>query len=318
MRTVFFIVVTLLTAISSIQGEQKSSRTASKPKVEATQKSVDAKSKVDKEKKPAATLKPLTAKQQTELLGFRLKAGIGGTFSRFANMFMVSSRLALGTGVGLMTSSKEIAETPMFTPFPDSYKPTLRELLDTLALQTHSKWKYDPSSKYFKSDIDFKGPFDGIAIFEFTKTKREKPFEITLAKGWKASDEGTWVMYVPPSFRVGMDIYQMGTYSSSEKIADQKFKDKIRLDMAMDWAQRMNKKATLKDLKPAKVGRFDALYYESMVPSQLNKDIRWRQWVFMDGNQCYFVVSTILPEMEDKIFPDVKKMIASFKIKKKL
>ena len=317
MRTVFISVVILFAVGSVLQGEHKTLRAQSKPKAETTQKPTDAKPKVDQEKKPTATLKPLTAEQQAELLGFRLKGGIGGTFGRFANAFMVSSRLALGTGVGLMTSSKAIAETPIFTPFPDSYKPTLREFLDTLALQTHSKWKYDPSSKYFKSDIELKGPVDGVAIFEFTKTKREKPFEITLAKGWKASDEGTWVMYVPPSFRVGMDIYQMGTYSPAEKTTDQKFQDKIRLDVALDWAQRMNKKATLKDLKPAKVGRFEALYYESMVPSQLNKDIRWRHWVFMDGNQCYFIVSTILPEMEAKIYPDVKKMIASFKIKKK-
>lgn len=320
MRTVFIVLVILVAAVSSIQGEQKASSDKSKSKAESTSKSAEAKSKVgkaEKDKKPEATLKPLTLEQQDELLGYRLNGGVGGTFGRFANMFMVSSRLALGAGVGLMTSSKEIAKAPVFTPFPDSYKPTLRELLDTLALQTHSKWKYDPSSKYFKSDIELKGPVDGIAIFEFTKTKREKPFEVTLPKGWKANDEGAWVMYVPPSFRVGMDIYQMGTYSPAKKMTDQDFKDKIRLEVSLDWAKRMNKQATLKDLKPAKVGSFDALYYESMIPSVLKKDIRWRQWVFMDGHQCYFIVSTILPEMEDEIYPDVKKMLASFKIKKK-
>ncbi|HLX62952.1 MAG TPA: hypothetical protein VKX17_16895, partial [Planctomycetota bacterium] len=64
------------------------------------------------------------------------------------------------------------------------------------------------------------------------------------------------------------------------------------------------------------VGSFDALYFESMVPSQLKKEIRWRQWVFMDGERCYFIVSTIFPDNEAKIFPDVEKMLQSFKAKK--
>ncbi|QDV18215.1 hypothetical protein Pan153_28720 [Gimesia panareensis] len=270
-----------------------------------------------KSEEKQATLKPLTPKQLKELLQQRVKGSIGYSFRQFANMFLVSSRLQLGTGVGLMTPDQEIAKIPLLSPFPASYRPTLREFLDSIALQTYSKWKYDPSSRYFKSEIDHKGPFEGLAIFEFTKTKREKPFEVKLAKGWKANDEGTWVMYVPPSFRVGMDIYEMGTYSSDKTPTDPKFFEKIRQDVSLEWAQKMNPKATLKDLQIKPVGKFQALYYEAMIPSIFKKDVKWRQWVFMDGNQCYFIVSTILPELEDKIYPDVEQMLKSFKVKKK-
>jgi hypothetical protein len=155
----------------------------------------------------------------------------------------------------------------------------------------------------------------GLAIFEFTKTKREKPFDVTLADGWRAVDMGNWVMHVPPGFPVGMDIYEMGTYSSDEKATNQDFANQIRSAVALEWAQRVNEKAKQKDLKPFKVGTFDALFYESMIPSQLDKEIRWRQWVLIVDDKCYFIVSTILPELEDKIFPDVEKMLASFRIK---
>ena len=201
---------------------------------------------------------------------------MGNSFRQFANVFLVSSRIHLETGVGLMTEYDEIANAPLQSPFPSSYQPTLRELLDAIALQTFSQWKYDASSKYFSSEVPHKAPVEGLAIFEFTKAKREKPFEVTLAEGWKAIDKGNWVMHVPPDFPVGMDIYEMGTYSSPETTTGPEFADKIRSAVALESAQRVNEKATPGDLKPAKVGTFDALYYESMIPSQLDKEVKWR------------------------------------------
>ena len=281
-----------------------------------------AKSKADEsqataqtEKTPASSLQPLTDAEQDQLLHTRLSGGMGNTFGQFANMFLVSSRLQLGTGVGLMTSSQEIAKMQLQSPFPESYEPTLRELMDAIALQTFSSWKYDPSDKYFQSDVPHKSPVTGLAMFEFTKTKREKPYAVTLAEKWTTVDHGNWVMHVPPTFPVGMDIYEMGTYSDSDDAKTKELYEKIRGDVALEWAQRVNDKAKREDLKPAKVGEYDALYYESLIPSQLDKDIRWRHWVFMVDNQCYFIVSTILPEFEAKIYPDVEKMLASFRMK---
>lgn len=269
------------------------------------------------DKKPPVTIKPLTEEERQKLLGARLDGGMSYSFGQFGNMFLVSSRIQFGTGVGLVTSSGEIANTPLQSPFPAFYKPTLREFLDAIALQTSSEWKYDPSSKYFKSELEHKTQVENLAMFEFTVTNREKPFEVTLADGWNAIDKGNWVMHVPPSFPVGLDIYEMGTYSSEDKATENDFRNQVRTAVALEWAQRVKQNAVLDDLKPAKIATFDALFFESMVPSQLNKEIRWRHWVFMADNKCYFVVSTILPEFEDKIFPDVEKMLASFRVKTK-
>jgi hypothetical protein len=154
-----------------------------------------------------------------------------------------------------------------------------------------------------------------LAIFEFTPAERERPFIVDLAEGWTSMDKGHWVMYIPPNFPVGMDIYEMGTYSSDEDGSEQDCFNQVRSDVALEWARRVNENAAQTDLKPAKVGAFDALYYESLIPSQLQREVRWRQWVFMDGGQCYFIVSTILPELDERIYPDVKKMLASFRTK---
>src|SRR5262245_54993028 len=68
--------------------------------------------------KKSASLKPLTPRQQERLLAARLDGGMDFSFRQFANMFLVTSRLHFGTGVGLMTSSAEIAETKLQSPFP--------------------------------------------------------------------------------------------------------------------------------------------------------------------------------------------------------
>ena len=195
-------------------------------------------------------------------------------------------------------------------------RPTLREFLDTIALQTSSQWKYDPSDKYLHSEVEHKTPVDDLAIFEFTPAKREKPFRIKLANGWKPIDKGNWVMYVPPSFPVGMAIYEMGTYSCNDKAKRKQLLFDVRRDIALEWAQRVSESAKEEDLKPAKVGPYDALYFEAMVDSQLDKKMRWRHWVFLDDARCYFVVSTIFPELEAKILPDVQKMLATFETTK--
>lgn len=267
--------------------------------------------------KPAKTeIKPLNAEQQKKLLATRLKGGMESSFGQFANMFLVLSRIQLGQGIALMTSDREISQTELQSPFPDFYQPTLAEFLDAIALQTHSQWKYDPSDKYFKSEVKHDTPVEGLAIFEFTKTERKKPFDVTLAKGWKRLDKGNWLMLVPPTFPVGLDIYEMGTYSTDDKAKQADLLKKVQREVSLEWARRVSKDAAPEKLKTTKVGLYDALFFEAMIPSQLNKEIRWRQWVFMVDSKCYFVVSTILPELEEQIFPDVEKMLASFKVKK--
>ncbi|HXT60303.1 MAG TPA: hypothetical protein VN699_16800 [Pirellulales bacterium] len=214
-----------------------------------------------------------------------------------------------------MSPSKEIGQSQLQPAFPQTYQPTLRELLDAIALQTSSQWKYDPSSKYLKSDVAHGGAIDGLAMFEFTLTKRDKPFEVDLAEGWHAVDKGNWMMYVPPVFPVGMDIYELGSYSSEDKTRETALIKRIRTDVSLEWARRIKPDIKERDLGAAKVGSFDALFCEATISGRLNQRIRWRQWVFTVGDKCYLVISTIFPEFEDKIFPGVEKMLASFRIK---
>ncbi len=258
-------------------------------------------------------VKPFSEQDREELLGRRFRGGMQYSFRQFANMFLVTSHLDLGVGIGLMTSSPEIAKIDLQSPFPEFYHPTVREFLDAIALQTISEWKYDPTNKFIKSSVEIKKPLEGPMIFEFTKRAREKPFEVTLADGWKSDDKGHWLMLIPPSFPVGMDIYEMGTYSAADPADEAELFKKVRAEVALEWAQRVYKEAETGDLTPAKVGDYDALYFEKLLGANQGKPIRWRQWVFMVGNKCYFIVSTIVPQLDDEIFPDVEKMLKSFR-----
>ena len=260
------------------------------------------------------TVIPLTKSEQNKLLRRRLDGQMGLPFKAFANMFIVKSNLqGLGYTVGLMADSKTIADADLTSPFPEFYKPRLDEFLDAIALQTKSQWKYDPTDKYVRSDAPDSKPIDHIAVFEFREQKaRPKPYHVKLAEGWKAEDKGSWTMYVPPSFPVGMDIYEMGTYSHNKKEKETELFERVRSEVALEWAQRVHEGAKAKDLKPSHVGSYEAVYFEAMIPSQLGKDIRWRQWVFMVDHRCYFIVSTILPEFDETIYPDVLAMIKSF------
>ncbi|MCE9547257.1 MAG: hypothetical protein K8T25_17435 [Planctomycetia bacterium] len=274
----------------------------------------DAKGAEGKAKHPVA-FKPLTPEQQDEFLKTRLSGAMGNKFHQFSNMFLVTSRINLPMGVGLMTSSREVADADLRSPFPESYQPTMREFLDTIALQSHAQWKYEPTGKYIDTDEPNR-PIQDLAVYEFTPVKRVKPFKVTLAEGWKSEDKGNWVMLIPPSFPVGMDIYEMGTYSTDDKTKEKELFDKVRTDVALQWAQRVND-THVEDLKSVKIGSHDALFFTAMVPSHIGKDLRWRQWVFMENNRCYFVVSTILPELDKKIYPDVEKMLSTLETKVK-
>jgi len=264
--------------------------------------------------KQPVRIQPLTKEQQDKLLNERLDGGMGNSFRQFSNQFLAMSRINLSYGVGLMTPSQEVADAELQTEFPTFYKPTLREYLDVIALQTKSKWKYDPTSKYFHSEVET-GPVKDLAIFEFTKTDRVKPFRVTLPKGWRSIDKGNWMMYVPPVFPLGVDIHELGTYSSDDK-TDKDLLKRVPREVSMEWAKRAKDEVGPKEIKPAKVGSYDALYFETMMPLRDGSTVRWRQWVFMVDNKCYCAISTIYPQCEERIFPDVQSILASFVIKK--
>lgn len=271
-----------------------------------------------------ATIKPLTSAELHKLLDTRLDSQVDPlfrnadtetTFGQFANMFLVSSRLQIGYGIGLMTPDAAVRGRQVRSPFPATYKPKVSEFLDSIALQTFSQWKYDPTSKYFHSDVPGETESEGLAMFEFLPAKREKPFQVTLADGWKAVDHGNWMMYVPPSFLVGLDIYEMGTYSQDGRPADASFRDWVRREVALEWTRRVGQHVAADEFQRAKVGAYEALFFEFTANRGDGHAIHWRQWVFMVDDACYAAISSILPELDDTIFPDVEKMLASFKMR---
>ena len=176
MKSPLFIAGVILAAGCSRQGPSVAARSGSKPTVTADSDSaviVATTDRPDTEKaesdeiKPLVEIETLTNEQQAGLLGARLDGGMGFTFGQFANMFLATSRIHLEFGVGLMTSSREISGTTLQSPFPRSYKPTLREFLDAIALQTFSEWKYDPSSKYVKTEGQPDSPVKGLKLAIF-------------------------------------------------------------------------------------------------------------------------------------------------------
>src|SRR4051812_39856628 len=94
---------------------------------------------------------PLTTSQQDQLLALRLKPGIGDPFDRFANRFLVTTRISIPYGIALVSREPKISDAPLQSPFPAFYEPTVREILDAIALQTFSTWTYDPTSAFIKA-----------------------------------------------------------------------------------------------------------------------------------------------------------------------
>ena len=261
-------------------------------------------------------LKVLAPENLDQVLQHRLKGGLSDNFKQFANMFFVRSGLDTGWNVGLSSADDEIAKTELRPVFPQFYKPTLRELLDVIALQTFSTWSYRKEDQFLGSKEDEKEDQSDIIIVHFQKTRRAKPYEVILAGGWKSEDRGHWTGCIPPTAPMGMDIYETGTYSAKDKATEPELFERVRKAVALEWAQRVKQGAQAGDLKPAKVGPFDSLFFESMIDARTGGKVHWRHWVFMAGNQCYFIVSTIFPDDEKTYYPDVEGMLKTFRIKK--
>ncbi len=266
-------------------------------------------------------LKVISSEEQTKLLARRLEGSLEGSFGVFANLFVVRSEMDLGICIGLSGMSNELKKAKLQSVFPDFYKPTLKELLDTIALQTSCSWSYLKEDQFANSSEPATKEDDHVVVFTFTPiktgTKPAKPFRVDFAKDWRTEDRGHWLACIPPTFAVGMDIYEMGTYSADNKEDEAALFEKVRQEVAMEWAMRVKSDTKAADLRAAKVGSYDALHFEAMLPTRDGKKVHWRHWVFMADNACYFIVSTIFPEMEDTLFPDVEKMLSSLKVDKK-
>ncbi len=233
----------------------------------------------------------ISEKEQKALLETRLeKSPIRGTFSSFGSFLFSFNDLAIHT------DHKEIGSIKLGSPFPSDYKPTWKEVFDTVATQTQTSWSYDASRNYWL----------------FTPAQDAPSYNIKMADGWTSRNEGIYIGYKPPTFPVGMDIYQLGSYSAKKSKDEAKLFEKIREDLALRFAKGFNPNIKAKDMQSVKIDEADALYFEAPIPRR--EGAVWRQWVFVKNGKAFAIVSSLMKQ-DTILFEDVQTMIKSFQVK---
>lgn len=235
--------------------------------------------------------KAISAEAQKELLATRLdQSPIRGNFGSLGSWLYTFHDLAIHT------DHKEIGDIKLGSPFPNGYKPTWREVFETVATQTRTTWAYDAKRNYWL----------------FTPTEFSPAFDIKIADDWTSKNMGIYIGYKPSTFPVGMDIYQLGTYSADDPKDEAKLFEESRNDLALRFARGFDKKISAKDMKIVKVDGVDALYFEAIPPQR--KEIIWRQWALVKNGKGFVIVSS-LRKQDKKLISDVQAMVESFKVK---
>jgi hypothetical protein len=266
-------------------------------------------------------VKVLSESELAALLNQRINSTFSGPFGPFANMFFVRSNLETGTSIGLTTASARVGQMPLTPAFPRDYKCTLRELLDAIAMQIDTNWKYSPKDQIMRNmskDVAIPdAPLTGVALFTFEEASRKPGFAMDPAAGWKVNSQGARTMYIPPTAEMGLDLHVCGKVSvdgnDPAKLAD--LCKSAPRDAALDELRRVKPGAVAGDLKQTKVGEYDAYFFEAWLPPNGEKKIHWRQWHLIVGNQLLFVISTLFKDQDESLYPDVEQMIKTFKVK---
>lgn len=204
----------------------------------------------------------LSTEEQDKLLRSRIKSSsMMGTFYEFNNNLYAMREPFL------MTTSVAASNVRLTTAHARDYCPTFAELFESMARQTKTSVKYDPTflSKW-------------IAI----PPAMSLPYTLTLADGWRAEDRGMYVAYIPELQPVGMDVYMFGRYSGVSNAQIREF----RKAKALLFAKFINEKARVSQMKEVKVDGVDALYFETV--STKRPGNQWRQWSFIKNGQAFF------------------------------
>ncbi len=167
-------------------------------------------------------------------------------------------------------------------------------MLDTIAVQTRSSWKYD-------SQRDF---------WVFAKPAIKKPYSITLADKWTFQDRGIYTGYAPPTYPVGMDVYYYGTYSAEDPKQEIELWETIRNEWAVKFASYLKKGISAAEMRKVSIDGVEALYFEAPA---LRPGVIWRQWAFVKNGKSFVIIST-LPTGDKELLGSVESMIKSFRV----
>lgn len=270
-------------------------------------------------KAPATFKKPIKSLSEDELQRFlnqRIEGRISGSkFGPFANMYFVMSKIDCGTCIGLATDEEDISQADLEPAWPSTYQPTVREFLDALALQSDSRWVYEKQYQVARSEKASSAtdkPMEGVVIFQFLPREKPLPFKINTLEGWTSVPRTNWMMYIPSGLQCGMDIHMQGRISADSESDMAKLLSRVPREAALENLQRARPGATVDDLKMVKVGKYDAYFFQQALPPKGEEKVRWRQWHFMVGDRLMYAISTLPVEVDDRLYPEVEKMLASF------
>lgn len=256
---------------------------------------------------------------RNKILSKRVDFTLISPFERLSKTILSLSQDQFEYAIYPVALETKVKYRRMLPTNPLFYKPTLRQYLDNIATQTLTRWSYTKDSEVLDKsieDIEVKKP---ILAFQFSEkgVKKELPYSIKMVKGWSSQNIGLILKMHPEECPIGLDIMNLGQFSSDSSEVDENLLKKVREDVALTWARRAsrNKLLSRDKLSKAKVASYDAIYYEKDVKTKIGFKAKWRQWVFTVKNRCYLVLSTIYPNYEAKLYPEVKEMLSSFKSK---
>lgn len=240
------------------------------------------------EQKDRKVLWHLSAEEKLSELHKRLTSpSMLGSFYEFNNLLFCMGQPYLET------TSVEVSNTRLQTVHAQDYMPTVAELFETMARQTQSSVRYEPTF---------------LSKWIVVPPAMPLPYSLKLEDGWKAQDRGLYVAYVPTLQPVGMDIYMLGRYSglSPEKTIE------ARNLNALMFAKMFDKTVTIADMEEVKLSDCDAIFFKAK--SAMKKDCQWRQWSFVKDGQAFVIVSALDNKNADVLLPQVERMVASFKL----
>jgi len=240
------------------------------------------------EKKDRKVLWHLSDEEKLKELHKRSKSSsILGSFYEFNNLLF-----CMGAPY-LQTTSVDVSNTRLQSVHAQDYMPTFAELFETMARQTQSSVRYEPT---FMSKWIVVPPAMPL------------PYSLKLEDGWKVEDRGLYVAYIPTLQPVGMDVYMLGRYSG---LSREKTIESRNLNALM-FAKMFDKTVTVGDMEEVKLSNCDALFFKAK--ATIKKDCQWRQWSFLKDGQAFVIVSALDNKNADVLLPQVERMVASFQL----